>query len=292
METGGERSGPGGRHGRYRWQLLKRLLALFGLGLRLLGLFERGRRNAIDIRLRRLELRFPGLPPAFDGFRLLQLTDLHVDALPEAMEAARRIAAEQEADLCVLTGDYRFRVSGPHAQILPGLRALRDSLRTAEGVVAVLGNHDSAAMVEDFEALGIRVLVNETMSLARAGETIHLTGTDDVHYYFTAAACEALAAAPPGFKIALIHSAELADVAAEQGFALYLAGHTHAGQVCLPGGRPILTHMSRFRRYAAGLWRHGAMQGYTSSGVGVSALPVRFNCPGEVVLITLRRDSA
>ena len=289
METGGERSGPTGRHGRYRWNLLKKLLALFGFGLRVIGLYERGKRNAIDIRLTQFELAFEDLPPAFDGFRILQLTDLHVDGLPATMEAACRIVAEVQADLCALTGDYRYRVSGPHEQILPGMCALLDVLRAEQGVLAVLGNHDSAALAESFEALGIRLLLNETVGLERNGQTIHLTGTDDVHYFYSEAARDALAEAPAGFKIALIHSAELADVAADKGFALYLAGHTHGGQICLPGGRPILTHMSRFRRYASGLWRHGAMQGYTSTGVGVSGLPVRFNTRGEVVLITLRR---
>ena len=292
METGGERSGPTGRHGRYRWKLLKLCVALFGIGLRVLGLYERGRRNATDIRLTRLAFSFEDLPPAFDGFRILQLTDLHVDALPEAMAAARAIVAELEADLCVLTGDYRFRLSGPHEQIQPEMRALLADLRVRDGVVAVLGNHDCADMVEALEGLGITVLLNESLSLERDGQALHMTGTDDVHYFHTEAARAALAAAPQGFKIALIHSAELADVAAEQGFALYLSGHTHGGQICLPGGRPILTHMSRFRRYASGLWRHGAMQGYTSTGVGISALPVRFNCRGEVVLITLRRNAA
>ncbi len=289
MEARGERISPVGRHGRYRWKLLKVAVAIFGLGLRAVGLFERGRRNALDVGLTRLELAFDDLPPAFDGFRILQLTDLHVDALPPAMDAAREIAAGAEADLCVLTGDYRFRVQGPYEQILPGMRALTAALRTRHGVCAVLGNHDCAAMAEAFEALGIRMLVNETISLGRDGQAIHLTGTDDVHYYFTEAARDALAEAPAGFKIALIHSAELADVAAGHGFQLYLSGHTHGGQICLPGGSPALTHLSCFRRYARGLWRHGAMQGYTSTGVGISALPVRFNNRGEVVLITLRR---
>ncbi len=143
-------------------------------------------------------------------------------------------------------------------------------------------------MAEAFENLGIDVLINETRSLQKGEAQIHVTGTDDVHYYYTDAARAALETAPDGFKIALIHSAELADVAANAGFSLYLAGHTHGGQVCLPGGMPIITNMSCHRRYASGLWRHGSMTGYTTTGIGVSGLPVRFNSRGEVVLITLR----
>ncbi len=277
-------TGPQKRH----WGAFKALIALFGFGLRLLGLYERGVRNAIDIRLNRLDLWFETLPKEFDGFRLLQLTDLHADYLPETLQAALELTVDVEADICVLTGDFRRRVKGSFSEILPAMERLTSQISTRHGTYAVLGNHDCADMVEPFEALGIRVLINETHTIFRGGAELHLTGTDDVHYYYTEAARDALAAAPEGFKIALIHSAEFADAAAENGFQLYLAGHTHGGQVCLPGGWPIITHMNRYRRYASGLWRHGEMRGYTSTGVGVSGLPVRFNTRGEVVLITLR----
>ena len=108
-------------------------------------------------------------------------------------------------------------------------------------------------MVEAFEGLGVTMLVNETLSIHRNNARICITGIDDVHYFCTDAARAALARAPDAFKIALVHSAEFADVAAASGFNLYLAGHTHGGQVCLPGGRPILTHMTCHRRYASGL---------------------------------------
>ncbi len=89
-----------------------------------------------------------------------------------------------------------------------------------------------------------------------------------------------------------MHSAEVADDADEAGYALYLCGHTHGGQISLPGGRPLVTHLKRCRHAASGLWRQGRMTGYTSRGVGVSDLPLRFNTRGEVVVITLRRSAA
>ena len=88
-----------------------------------------------------------------------------------------------------------------------------------------------------------------------------------------------------------MHSAEVADDADEAGYSLYLCGHTHGGQICLPGGRPLVTHLKRCRHAARGLWRQGGMTGYTSCGLGVSDLPVRFNTRGEIVLITLRRPA-
>ncbi len=288
MEGSKWKSTPLGQRRKRHWVLFQSLLRIFGFGLKLVGLYRRGVENALALKLTRFELRFADLPAAFDGFRILHLSDLHVDALPATLEVARRLCAGIEVDLCVLTGDYRRRTSGPFDQILPALEGLVSGLRAREGCYAILGNHDCAAMVPALEALGLTVLVNQSRSIERGGARIHLTGTDDVHYYVTQAAQRALEAAPEGFRIALVHSAELAGVAAEQGFQLYLAGHTHGGQICLPGGRPIFTHLTCHRGYASGLWRHGDMVGYTTTGVGTSGLTVRFNSRGEVALITLR----
>lgn len=291
MESGKEKNTPRTIKTRRRWDLFKQLIVIFEITIRLLGLYERGLRNALDIKVKELDLAFESLPKEFDGYRILQLSDLHVDFLPEAMDRALELISGQEFDLCVLTGDYRKRVSGSFEHILPSLETIVSSVWARDGIFAVLGNHDCADMVEAFESLGIQCLVNETEKIERGGAHIHVTGTDDVHYYYTDAARRALDTTPQGFKIALVHSAEMADVAADAGFNLYLAGHTHGGQVCLPGGVPIITHMSCHRRYATGLWKHGDMLGYTSKGVGVSGLPVRFNTRGEVVVITLRRQT-
>ncbi|MCZ6446684.1 MAG: metallophosphoesterase [Alphaproteobacteria bacterium] len=290
MEAGKEKHTPRAVEERRHWVAFKQMLVLFGLLLRICGLYQRGIRNARNIRLKHLDLAFQDLPAEFDGFRILQLSDLHVDFLPETLDAALELVSGERIDICVLTGDYRKRVSGPFEHILPDFERLLARVPAPGGTYAVLGNHDCAEMVPAFEGIGIEVLVNETRRVKKGGAHIYLTGTDDVHYYYTEAARAALERAPEGFKIALVHSAELADVAAEAGFQLYLAGHTHGGQVCLPGGKPIITHMGSHRRYASGLWRHGAMVGYTTTGVGVSGLPVRFNTRGEAVLITLKRN--
>lgn len=291
MEGSGRKHTPLGHRKRRHWDHFKVLVGLFGISLKITGLYGRGVRNALGIRLNRLELTFPDLPPAFDGFTILQVSDPHVDALPAAMEAALLKMASVDPDVCILTGDYKRGFTGPFHQVMPALGDLASRVRPAHGIHAVLGNHDTADMAEAIEGLGIRVLVNETHTIEKDGAHIHLTGTDDVHYFYTDDARAALAGAPQGFKIAVVHSPELAHAAAENGFQLYLTGHTHGGQVCLPGGRPVLTHLVRHRAYASGLWRHRDMVGYTSTGVGVSALPVRFNSVGEIALITLRRTA-
>lgn len=289
LEADRRKHTPHGVHRRIAWPLFELAMAGFGVALKAAGLWRRGVMNALDLRLTEIEITFPDLPSAFDGYRVLHLADLHLDAHPALAKRAATIARAVPCDLCVLTGDYRFRVDGDIGPALDGLARLMPAVRATDGIYAVLGNHDSVSMVPGMEALGIRVLANGTVTLTRDRAALHLTGIDDVHYFYTAEAREALARAPGGFRVALVHSPELVREAAAAGIALYLTGHTHGGQVCLPGGIPVFTHAPGARRFAAGLWRHGAMTGYTSHGVGMSGLPIRFNSRGELALITLRR---
>ena len=287
MEAGDEKHTPFGPRTRH-WGEFKRLLIVFRVLLNASRLFDAGRRRAADLRLVELELRFAELPAAFDGYRLLHLTDLHLDGLPQLADAIANLVRGRPVDLSVWTGDYRFRVHGEHAQVLPGMAKILAAISAVDGHLATLGNHDPAALVDPLERLGLRVLTNETVTIRRGSATLHVTGLDDVHYFYTDAAAAALTEAPPGFRIALVHSPEAAHLAAAAGCALYLCGHTHGGQVCLPGGMPVLTNSVFHWRHAKGLWRRGKMRGYTSNGAGISGLPVRFFSRGEVTLITLR----
>lgn len=253
--------------------------------------FQRLTARTITLGLTRLSLAFPDLPVGFDGYRILHLTDLHLDAIDGTADAAARAVAGVEADLCVLTGDFRDDVTAPLEPVFESLRHILGNIRAPDGALGVLGNHDSAAMVETLEAMGMRILCNEVVHLRRGPDRIHVTGLDDVHRFHTEAAHVALHGAPDGFGVALVHSPEIADRAAAA-HRLYLTGHTHGGQICLPGGRPLITGLRRHRHLVSGLWRHGEMVGYTSRGVGASLLPLRFNCRGEIVLVTLRRGPA
>jgi hypothetical protein len=288
METRDERHTPFGRRRRY-WSIFKASMPVLRFGLKATGLYDRGVRNALDIRLRQLEIALPELPGPFDGYRLLQLTDLHLDGLPGIDDAICAVIDGVPLDLVALTGDYRWRVHGEYRQILPPLERVRNCLAPADGFYATLGNHDPVALVDPLERLGIRVLANETVSIPRDGQYLHVTGLDDVHYFYSEHAAAALAGAPAGCKIALVHSPEAAHLAARAGYAFYLCGHTHGGQICLPGGWPILTNSLFHWRHARGLWRRGRMIGYTSYGAATSGLPVRYFSRGEVTLITLRQ---
>lgn len=270
--------------------------ALFGLGIRafaivagLCGLYRPGRRNALAPRLVELDFFFPNLPPAFDGYRILHLSDTHLDCLPELAQVAAGMLSGLEVDLVALTGDIHGRHRAPLGHSVSPLATMLEGLRVRDERLGVLGNHDPADMADALEHLGFTVLINGSISLRRADQQIVVTGLDDVHRFYTAAASRALADAPPGFRVALVHSAEMADHAEAAAYSLYLCGHTHGGQLCLPNGRPIVTRLRRCRFGARGEWRWGRMIGYTSHGLGVSGVPLRYNCPGEMAVITLRR---
>ena len=268
--------------------LKDRLFRIFEIGLKGIGLFERGKRNALDLYLHDIEVVLPDLPKVLNGYRILHITDPHIDACEGLDRKLASVVSDAEADLCVLTGDYREAMYGACDEAMKMMAQVVEGIHCPDGVYAVLGNHDSQEMVPHLEDMNVRVLINESDVVKARGEQIILTGTDDVHDYFTANAPLALQSAPDGFKVALIHSPELAGVAAENGFSLYLCGHTHGGQICLPGGRPILTHLNSHKDLSNGLWNVGKMLGYTSPGAGTSVMPVRFFKRPEITRFTLR----
>jgi hypothetical protein len=256
-------------------------------GLRSVGLLQRARRNARRIVLRRHAVVLPHLPQAFDGFCILQLSDLHIDAAADYPAVLIEAIRGLDYDLCVLTGDYRLRTFGPFDAVLEGLAAVRPHLKGTP--YAILGNHDTLRIVPGIEAMGYRVLLNECTQLQRDGAAIYLAGIDDMHFYrlanFHRAADEIPAHA---VSILLSHTPEAHRHAAHADFDLMLCGHTHGGQICLPGGTPLLTDANSPRRFARGPWRYHAMTGYTATGSGTSLVDVRLNCPPEVTLHILK----
>ena len=256
--------------------------------LRLVGMHGRGRRNARRIDVRRNEFTLPRLPDAFDGFTILQLSDMHLDmddAFPGVVSARVR---DLEYDLCVLTGDFRYLTAGPIEGALDGMRRLRANLSGT--VYGILGNHDSIRMVPALEAMGVRMLLNESVVLRRGDASVHLAGIDDPHYYRADNFERARTGIPPdAASLLLAHSPEVYKQAAHAGFDVMLCGHTHGGQICLPGGVPLMLNAKCPRRVCRGAWRHHGMQGYTSAGTGSSVVDVRLNNRPEVTLHRLRR---
>ena len=256
--------------------------------LRLAGVYSRGVRNARNPLVRQWRFESGNLPAGFDGFRILQLADLHVDCMDDFASVVAERVAGILVDVCVMTGDYGFRVDGPVDAVFDGMRTILPRVRSDNGVIAVLGNHDSAEIALGLEDMGVQVLVNEAVEVARGEAGIWIAGVDDPHYYGCDDLPAALRGVPAGaFKVLLAHTPEMFAEAADAGIDLYLCGHTHAGQIRFPRIGAPLKNARCPSAYARGRWRHGTLQGYTSAGAGCSMLPVRFNCPPEITVIEL-----
>ncbi|PWB79706.1 MAG: metallophosphoesterase [Methylocystaceae bacterium] len=247
------------------------------------GLYKRGLDNARNVALQRNHVASVRLPAAFEGFTILHLSDLHVDMCPEAMARVAALAQGLVYDLCVLTGDYRGQTFGSFDETLAGMARLRAALKGP--VLAVLGNHDTIRMAPGLEEMGVRLLLNESTTIERGSGRIHIAGIDDAHYYRVDNIEKAGESIPhDAFSILLSHTPEIYRQAAHAGFDLLLGGHTHGGQICLPGGIAITLDSVLPRALGAGAWKYHEMQGYTSVGAGSSVVPVRFNCPPEITL--------
>jgi len=265
--------------------------ALVSLGLRLSGLGGLVHRNFLGVRVVTEEWVLPHLPDSFDGFRLLQLTDLHLDLDTSLTAVIERLVRATPHDAAVVTGDFRNKTVGDYgpcvremARIAPALAPMR---------WGVLGNHDFIQMVPPLERAGLPVLLNESVAIRRGDKELWIAGIDDPHFYKTHDLSKVRSAAPSSACLILLaHSPEVYPEAEPLGFDLQLSGHTHGGQLCLPGGRAVVVPGKMGMPFIKGRWRHRSLQGYTSPGSGSCAVAARLNCPPEITLHILRCGAA
>ncbi len=251
--------------------------------LAITGLYGRGCRNATKIEVKSNYIASRKIPRSFNGFSILQLSDLHVDLSVKAMDALKKILPSLVYDICVLTGDYRGQTFGAYHAALNGMASICQLVKKA--MYGVLGNHDTIRMLPALEEMGIRMLLNECVTLSRGSHRIHLAGVDDAHFYQADNLERAASDIPPGeFSILLSHTPEIYQQAAHAEFDVLLSGHTHGGQICLPGGIPISLDSVLPRHLGSGPWKYHNMIGYTSVGAGCSIVPARFNCPPEITI--------
>src|SRR6201991_978913 len=228
------------------------------------------------------------LPKTFDGFRVVQLSDVHHGPFsnPEQIERAVDTANRLQPDIIALTGDYiskERQYAAPCAEMMGRLKA-------KYGVYAVLGNHDhwvDAPLIPDlFRGEGITVLINEGMRFEKDREAFWLAGVDDTMVGLEDISLALAGARKDEMKLLLAHNPIVLRRAARASVDLILSGHTHGGQVALrsersASGRPR-------RRLLKGLGRQGNTQIYVNRGLGTVVLPIRYGCPPEVSLLELR----
>jgi uncharacterized protein len=246
------------------------------------------------------EIHLSRLPESFSGFRIAQITDIHFGPYMGQAGVQRAVSLAQEfrPDIVVLTGDF---VSHPLGQTDGSAGAhnaepCADVFAAWKGVpiVAILGNHDwwnGAEIVAGALAdRGIKVLRNASLPVERGKNRLWIAGVDDV-YEGKQDLTKALAKVPPSeATVLLAHEPDFADYSARFPVDLQLSGHSHGGQVRIPGVGPIILP-TLGEKYHTGLNRVGNLQVYTSRGLGVINPPVRLNCKPEVTLITLQAKS-
>jgi len=253
------------------------------------------------IRLSRVELAIPNLPDSLDGLTICHLSDTHTSRYGRLEKITREILAGIDADLCVITGDLLRRRDGMHT-----LRRALSALKPRLGVFAVPGNGDyklrvrMSELAAELTGHGINVLLNSRVTLSSNGSNLHIIGVDDPFLRLDDLTSAMSGIAEEGFRLLLAHSPDVLMSIGDRRVDLILAGHTHGGQVRLPFVGALWLH-SRYRLPISDGYYDpetlsrvssrdvsGACM-YVSRGLSWSAIPIRFMCPPEIVLITLRR---
>jgi len=271
--------------GIFHWENFNGLPQILRFLLKISGILHKWEHHALEYEVVEVNVQLDCLPEPFEDFRILQLSDIHIDGIADQGERLIHIIENLTYDLCVLTGDFRFHTFGSYEPSLAGMKNLAASIKCRHGILGILGNHDFVEMVPALESYGIRMLLNESVTIERGGAVIHFLGLDDAHFYGVDELSKAIAGINDDeIKLLLVHSPEIIPEAAHAGIHYYICGHTHGGQICLPGNIPILTNTNCNRAFLSGTWKYQNMAGYTSRGTGSSGLAVRFRCPPEITL--------
>lgn len=254
-----------------------------------------------SIRIKQLDLSFPNLPPAFDGYTLLHLSDLHLTQLGLLERRTMEIISDREVDGCVVTGDVTAR---PRASDI--FRRVCSVIRHRDPIMMVLGNSehkpwlDTDTLVQALTFEGLRMLMNSSTTISRGQDKITIVGVDDPYNRRDDLDVAFSGVDPNDFILLLTHSACVAPKAIGFGADLILAGHTHGGQVRIPGLGALWTHMRANQALNDGLYTSAHLKrllgidaghsiAFVNRGVGTSRIHIRFRCPPEIVYITLHR---
>jgi len=247
-------------------------------------------KNAISLKVKKLKFNSINLPESFKGYKILFISDLHIDIIPEMKNILLELINKEHYDLCCIGGDYKFRNIGTPFIAQNFIKELFSEINKKSDIISILGNHDEYEFAQFLDNIGVKVLINETIEITKDNESILISGIDDAGYYGAHDFDETLKGinhTNSSFNILLSHTPDVYKEAESLGFNIFLTGHTHGGQICLPGRIPVLTETNAPRKMVYGQWKYNNMIGYTTSGLGCSGIPARFFCPPEINIITL-----
>ena len=244
-----------------RRSILRQLTVLAAVGSASPAL---ARERKPKLMIERVEILVPGLPPAMDGFRIAQLSDLHLEPFTTAEDILQsvQLCNSLKPDMVALTGDFVTHTARPAPQVAE----LLSHLTAPYGVYASLGNHDFASGAPEV----IRALTERKIPVLR--NEIRRIRTDN------------------GTLVLMMHEPDAADTIAAAGVqALQISGHTHGGQLVFRGRAPMSLRRARYgKKYLAGRYEVGGLQMYVNRGIGCVGVPLRIGCPPEVTELTLR----
>lgn len=245
----------------------------------------------------RVEVGLPRLDGAFDGYRIVQVSDVHADGwmTPGRLSDAVRLVNGERPDLVAFTGDLVTSddfADASFASVAPRLVGALRGIRARDGAVAVLGNHDHWTDARSVRRVlrdgNLEDVGNGFVSVRRGSAALHVAGVDDVMEGMDRLGAVLDALPGGGAAVLLAHEPDFADTSAESGrFDLQISGHSHGGQVDVPLlGPPVLPPFAR--KYPVGLYEVGEMSQYTNRGLGVIEPRVRFGCRPEITTFVLR----
>ena len=260
-------------------------LAMAPLAAAGIGIVQRDR-----FRVTEVKIPIPNLPRDLDGLRIVQVTDIHLSPFLSENEFARAIdmANETRANLALVTGDLISRRGDPLDACISQLARLRADA----GVLGCLGNHEVYTNTQDYVTregarIGIDFLRSRARALRFGGATINFAGVDYQKFNSPYLVGAERMIAPGALNVLLSHNPDVFPVAAQQGYDLTIAGHTHGGQVNVEILNQNWNVARYFTRYVLGLYREGGSAVYVSTGLGTIGVPIRLGAPPEISLIRL-----
>jgi uncharacterized protein len=245
--------------------------------------------------LKTIDITIAGLNPVFEGYKIVQLSDIHARSGimdRQQLEKVANIANQQQPDLIALTGDY---ITDRPEKAEAMLTNAFSQLKATDGVVAIMGNHDREEKDDNipieraFAKAKVELLRNAVYSIDKNGHKLNIAGVDDVFFKYADLPLTISQLPQTGTNILLAHEPDFVDLAAAtHKFALQLSGHSHGGQIVIPFLPRLLPHMAR--KYVGGHYTIDGTQLYVSLGVGTTGLPqARINCRPEISVIVLHQ---